>query len=91
MTPIASARWPPADSPVTTIRFASMLKAAGSAATNRKAQKQSSTAAGARVVGSAAEPSRYSTLTTFQPISSQGSSPAMAVSFVPATQNPPCM
>src|SRR5262245_13545265 len=91
MMPMANARCPPADSPVTTILFLSMLKFAGSAATNRSAQKQSSTAAGARVVGSAAAPNRYSTLTTFHPISSHGRSPMMAVSLAPATQKPPCI
>src|SRR6185436_2514566 len=91
MMPIASARCPPADSPVTTMRLLSMLYVAGSDATKRSAQKQSSTAAGASVDGSVATPRRYSTFTTFQPISIQGSNPIVAVSFAPATQNPPWM
>src|SRR5215467_5776310 len=92
----ARARWnhaerqgkmPPADSPVTTKRLTSKLYIRACEATHFNAQKQSSTAAGAR----ATRPSLYSTFTTFQPISNHGISDISAPSLFPATQKPPCM
>ena len=62
-----------------------MLYVLACAARKRSAHKPSSTAAGA----GATRASRYSTFTTFQPISIHGRSDISEPSFAPAAQNPP--
>src|SRR5215475_9622028 len=62
---VVSARCPPAEPPETTSLFVSKAYCFALRITHRNAQRQSSTAAGA----SETRASRYSTFTTFQPIS----------------------
>ena len=83
--PAASARWPPAELPVSTSRLVSMPWSSPFSMTHRTAHRQSSTAAGACAIGAR----RYSTLTTAQPISRYGSSVRKLDSLLPNTWAPP--
>ena len=85
--PVVRARCPPAEFPVTTMRDASKPYCSALLFTQCRAQRQSSTAAGAREM----RPSRYCTLTTAQPFSSQGSNRRTLPSLLPPTQPPPWM
>src|SRR3954447_17378111 len=83
--PVVSDRCPPADPPLITSLVGSMPYVFACAATYFNAQRQSSTAAGASETFAI----RYSTFTTFQPISSQGRNWNTCDSLTPPTQPPP--
>src|SRR5258706_13887033 len=85
--PVVSDKWPPAEWPVTTSLLVSKLYCLAFRITQRNAQRQSSTAAGA----SDTRARRYSTLTTDQPASRYGTNWSHEVSFAPPAHPPPCM
>src|SRR5439155_26786921 len=84
---VVNAKCPPAEPPLVTILLVSKPYSFALWMTQRKAHRQSSTAAGA----SETRPRRYSTFTTFQPISKYGSRLNTEDSLLPATQPPPCI
>src|SRR5580698_7203365 len=83
--PVVSARCPPDEPPLVMILVKSRLYSFAFLPIHRRAQRQSSTAAGA----SETFASRYSTFTTAKPISMYGSPSSALCSFSPATQPPP--
>ena len=83
--PVTKDRCPPAEWPVKTTRSVSMLYCFAFLTAQRRAQRQSSTAAGA----SETSAMRYSTLMTFQPISRYGRKRCVAPVRSPKIHPPP--
>ena len=83
--PVVNARCPPADEPDTTSLVVSKPYCFALRITQRNAQRQSSTAAGACDTRA----NRYSTLTAFHPISRYGSRLNSWPSFAPPVHPPP--